>query len=106
MLTAHGLESSAAVYADRDHYQNPYVSPLFADLHGLPPMLLQASRAEILRDDTTRFAERARECGVDVTEELYDDMPHVWHMFAGVLPEADRAIAAIGSWLAAVRSRT
>ena len=73
-----------------------------ADLHGLPPILLQASRAEILRDDTTRFAESARAQGVDVTEDLYDEMPHVWHMFAGVLPEADSALRSMGRWLATV----
>lgn len=102
LLDADGLRESAAAYADRSQHEHPYASPLFADLHGLPPILLQASRAEILRDDTTRFAERARRHGVEVTEQLYDDMPHVWHMFAGVLPEADHAIAAIGRWLATV----
>lgn len=44
----------------------------------------------------------SRRRGVDVTEELYDDMPHVWHMFAGILPKADHAIASVGRWLAAV----
>lgn len=105
MLDADGLRGSAALYADRSQREHPYASPLFADLHGLPPILLQASRAEILRDDTTRFTERARRHGVDVTEQLYDDMPHVWHMFAGVLPEADQAIEAIGRWLATVETR-
>ncbi len=100
LIDGDGLQGSAALYADRSQHEHPYASPLFAELHGLPPILLQASRAEILRDDTTRFAERARRHGVDVTEQLYDDMPHVWHMFAGVLPEADHAIAAIGRWLA------
>lgn len=102
MLDADGLRESAAQYADGSQHEHPHASPLFADLHGLPPILLQASRAEILRDDTTRFAERARLHGVDVTEHLYDDMPHVWHMFAGLLPEADQAIRAIGRWLATV----
>ena len=102
MLTADGLRYSADLYAGPSRFDHPYASPLFADLHGLPPILLQASRAEILRDDTTRFAERARAQGVDVTEHLYDDMPHVWHMFAGVLPEADSALRSMGRWLATV----
>jgi epsilon-lactone hydrolase len=101
MLTADGLRESAATYADLEDHRHHYASPMFAELHGLPPILLQASRAEILRDDTTRFAERARAYGTSVTVELYDDMPHVWHMFAGVLPEADHAIAAVGTWLKA-----
>ncbi|MCB0993792.1 MAG: alpha/beta hydrolase, partial [Acidimicrobiales bacterium] len=77
LLTADGVRESAALYADRSQYEHPWASPLFADLRGLPPLLLQASRAEVLRDDTTRLAQRARDHGVDVTEQLYDDMPHV-----------------------------
>jgi epsilon-lactone hydrolase len=106
MLNPRGLATSAAMYADAEQHENPLVSPLFADLHGLPPILLQASRAELLRDDTTRFSARARSFGVEVTEELYDDMPHVWHLFAGLLPEADHAFAAIGRWLSSVLPRT
>ncbi len=102
MLTATGLRTSAATYADPEQYINPYASPIFAELHDLPPILLQASRAEILRDDSTRFAQRAATYGSAVTLELYDDMPHVWHMFAGVLPDADHAIAAIGRWFKAL----
>ena len=101
-LTATGLQTSAATYADPEQHTNPYASPVFAEFHGLPPILLQASRAEILRDDSTRIAERAAKCGVAVTLELYDDMPHVWHLFAGVLPEADQALAAIRRWLNAL----
>jgi epsilon-lactone hydrolase len=106
MLSADGLRSSADLYADRSQHEHSYVSPLFADLSGLPPLLLQASRVEILRDDTTRFTERAREHSINVTEELYDEMPHVWQMFAGLLPEADRAIEAIGRWLATLEYGT
>ena len=105
MLTADGLRYSADLYAGPSRFDHPYASPLFADLHGLPPILLQASRAEILRDDTTRFAESARAQGIDVTEDLYDEMPHVWHMFAGVLPEADSALRSMGRWLATVAAQ-
>ena len=100
------MRESAALYADRSQYEHPWASPLFADLRGLPPLLLQASRAEILLDDTTRLAQRARDHGVDVTEQLYDDMPHVWHAFAGLLPEADQAIDAIDRWLDSLDAAT
>lgn len=73
--------------ADRDH---PLVSPLFADLEGLPPMLIQAGDLETLRDDAVRLAERARAAGVDVTLTVYDDMIHAFMLFAGV-PDAKRA---------------
>jgi acetyl esterase/lipase len=76
------------------------VSPLYGNLRGLPPLLLHASGAEILRDDATRFADRARDAGVDVTLALVDGVPHVWHLFAGSLPEADDALLDVAVWLA------
>ncbi len=63
-------------------------------------MLLHASSAEVLRDDATRFAARARAAGVDVTLALVDDMPHVSHLFAGLLPEDDDALLELAIWLA------
>ena len=50
-------------------------------------------------DDSTRFAAKARTAGVDVTLEVWDEMPHVWHAFTGLLPEADQAIAVIGEFV-------
>jgi acetyl esterase/lipase len=100
MLDAAGIADTAALYADEDQLRHPYVSPLYGELGGLPPLLLHASNAEILRDDTTRFAIRARDAGVDVTVALVDDMPHVWHLFAGSLPEADDALIDVAVWLA------
>lgn len=62
-------------------------------INQLPSRLaLHVGDAEVVLDDSTRFAARAREAGVDVTLEVWDEMPHVWHPFAGLLPEADQAI--------------
>jgi monoterpene epsilon-lactone hydrolase len=83
--------------------RNPYVSPLYGDPQGLPPTLIQVGSDEILRDDAERMAERMRETECDVTLEIWPRMPHVWHGFAPVLPEARRAIARIGEF---VRRRT
>ena len=99
MCTAEGLKEMADWYAAGQDLRQPYVSPIHADMSGLPPMLIHVGDAEILRDDAVRVAERARADGVDVTLEVWDDMPHVWHTFAGILPEADEAIARIGTWL-------
>ena len=66
----------------------PLASPLFADLSGLPPLLLQVGTAEVLLDDSIRLAERAEAAGVDVTLKVWQDMFHVWHAFAEMLPEA------------------
>ena len=99
MLTPEGAREGADWYLAGQDPRHPYASPLYADLHGLPPMLIQAGDAEILRDDSTRFAAAARAAGVDVTLEIWDEMPHVWHAFAGLLPEADQAVERIGAWL-------
>jgi len=82
----------------RESPDAPLVSPLFGDLRGLPPLLLQVGDAEILLSDSTRFAERARAAGVDVTLEVYPDMPHVFQGFAPYLPEAEVAMGKIGEF--------
>ena len=99
LLTPEGAREAADWYLAGQDARHPYASPLYADLHGLPPMLIQAGDAEILRDDATRFAAAARAAGVDVTLEIWPEMPHVWHAFAGLLPEADEAVERIGRWL-------
>jgi epsilon-lactone hydrolase len=99
LLTPEGAREAADWYLAGQDPRHPYASPLYADLHGLPPILIQAGDAEILRDDATRFAAAARVAGVDVTLEIWPEMPHVWHAFAGLLPEADEAVERIGRWL-------
>ena len=79
--------------------RDPLASPLFADWSGIPPLLLFASQAETLRDDAVRVAERARAAGVEVELELYDDMVHVWLVFAGQLEEADRAVEQVAAFV-------
>ena len=99
MVTADGAREAADWYLAGQDARHPYASPLYADLHGLPPVLIQAGDAEILRDDSVRFAAAAQAAGVDVTLEIWPEMPHVWHSFAGLLPEADEAVERIGRWL-------
>ncbi len=79
--------------------RDPLASPLFADWRGIAPLLLFASRAETLRDDATRVADKARAAGVEVQLELYHDMVHVWLVFAGQLEEADRAVAQMAAFV-------
>ena len=99
MLKPAGIAETAELYLAGADPRHPYASPLYADLRGLPPILIHVGDAEVILDDSTRFAARARAAGVDVTLEVWDEMPHVWHAFAGVLPEADQAVASIGAWL-------
>jgi epsilon-lactone hydrolase len=78
---------------------NPLASPLFGDLRGLPPLLLQVGDRETVLDDSTRFASKARGAGVAVQLEIYDNMIHVFQQFADELPEGCRAIESIGCFL-------
>jgi acetyl esterase/lipase len=99
MIKPDGMRESAATYLAGADPRHPYASPLYADLHGLPPILIHVGDAEVILDDSTRFAAKARAAGVDVTLEVWDQMPHVWHAFAGLLPESGQAIERIGTWL-------
>ncbi|MBW1709446.1 MAG: alpha/beta hydrolase [Deltaproteobacteria bacterium] len=92
------LEMAKAYLGDADA-RTPLAAPLYADLSGLPPMLIQVGTTETLLDDSTRLAGRAREAGVDVTFEPWKDMIHVWHFFAMMLPEGQEAIERIGSFI-------
>ncbi|MFB0561326.1 MAG: alpha/beta hydrolase [Candidatus Lokiarchaeia archaeon] len=79
---------------------DPLISPLHADLKGLPPLLLQASTSEMLFGGSKRFVEQAKAAGVDATLETWDDMPHVFQSFGlRELPEAKEAIAKIGEFV-------
>ena len=78
---------------------NPLVSPLFADLHGLPPLLLQVGDRETVLDDSKSFAARACAAGVEVELEVWDNMIHVFQQFTTELPEALEAIESIGRFL-------
>jgi acetyl esterase/lipase len=93
-----GLEWAKA-YLGGAHPRTPLASPLYADLTGLPPLLIQVGTAETLLDDATRLAERAKSAGVDVTLEVWDDMIHVWQFFAAMLPEGQQAIDRIGEFI-------
>jgi phosphinothricin tripeptide acetyl hydrolase len=77
----------------------PLASPLFADLRGLPALLIQVGSEEVLIDDASGLAERARAAGVDVTLEVWEQMIHVWHWFLPWLDEAGTAVEKIGGFL-------
>jgi monoterpene epsilon-lactone hydrolase len=98
MFTPRGVREAAAMYLAGADARDPRASPLYGDLSGLPPMLLFASRHEILRDDTLRLAERASAAGVEVELIVRDRLPHVWPVFVNLLPEARDAFAAVKSF--------
>jgi acetyl esterase/lipase len=88
-------------YADGHPLTHPYISPLFADLHGLPPTLIQVGTEEILFDDSSRLEKKAYQAGVNVTLETWPGMWHVFQGFAPYVPESHRAIEKIGIFIRA-----
>jgi len=78
--------------------KDPLISPLFGDLTGLPPILIQVGTAECILDDSVRLAENGKKAGVDITLDVWDDMIHVFQIFAGVAPEAKEAIQKMGEF--------
>ncbi|MEM7253026.1 MAG: alpha/beta hydrolase [Pseudomonadota bacterium] len=90
------LDRMAEYYLAGTDAHTPLASPLFGDLSGLPPMLLQVGDVETLLDDTKAFATKATAAGADVALEVWPGMFHGWHGNAGRLAEAREAIAAIG----------
>ena len=89
----------AKAYLGDTDPRTPLASPLYADLTGLPPLLIQVGTAEVLFDDATRLAGHAQAAGVDVILETWDDMIHLWHLFAAILPEGQQAIDRIGAFI-------
>ncbi len=99
MLPAALLRGWCRHYLDEIAPTHPLASPLYADLRGLPPLLLQVGDAEVLLDDSVRFAERAADAGVEVKLDIFPLLFHVFQAFAGALPEGRAAIAALASFL-------
>jgi len=100
VLTPTFLERTAAMYVPRRAERTfPLASPLYGQLRGLPPLLVQVGTAEVLLDDATRLAERARASDVQVDLEVWPDMIHVWHRYAARLPEAQQAINQAGAFV-------
>jgi epsilon-lactone hydrolase len=89
----------AKLYLGGRDARAPLASPLYADLRGIPPMLIQVGAAEVLLDDSKRLAERASAAGVNTTLEVWPEMIHVWHSFAAILPEGREAIERIGKFV-------
>lgn len=100
------LREAGLIYAGRTDPRDPIASPLFAELRGLPPLLIHVGGDEVMLDDSRVFAERARAAGVAVT---YKAWPGLWHVFHGThptVPEAEAALGEIGAFVAAQLAAT
>ena len=103
MVQREGLVAMAETYLGGADSRTPLAAPLYADLHGLPPLLIQVGTSETLYDDATRLSTRAEAAGVETCFESWDEMIHVWHLFAPMLDDGQRAIERIGEF---VRGKT
>jgi monoterpene epsilon-lactone hydrolase len=99
IVSKDGLDSLAKAYLGDVDPKTPLASPLFADLKGLPPLLIQVGTEEALHEDAVRLRARAEEAGVEVSAESWGGMIHVWHIFHPILSEGRDAIARAGRFL-------
>ncbi len=101
MVQKEGLVAMAGVYLGGADSRSPLAAPIYADLSGLPPLLIQVGTRETLYDDATRLAYKAAQAEVAVSFEPWEDMIHVWHLFAPMLDEGQQAIERIGEFVRA-----
>jgi acetyl esterase/lipase len=94
-----GFENMAKSYAQDESLNNPYISPIFADLEGLPPLLIQAGGIEALLDDSITLAKQAKSSGVGVELEVYENMTHVFQNFGEELPESRKAYESVRNFI-------
>jgi acetyl esterase/lipase len=99
MLHAEGLRAQAADYLGDADVEEPLASPVFADLSGLPPLLLQVGDPEVLLDDSVRVAQRAEAAGTVADLRVWPEVFHVWMAAAGMVPEADEAVTEWAEWV-------
>lgn len=98
LVSVRGLKNMAGLYLGDVNSRDPLASPIYADLKGLPPMLIQVGTNEILLDDSRRLAERARQDGVEVELDVWDGMYHVWQFFCPLVPESRDAVQRLGQY--------
>ncbi|MBU0992019.1 MAG: alpha/beta hydrolase [Proteobacteria bacterium] len=99
VLTPDWLQFMAKLYAGNTDLQLPRISPLYADFHGFPPVLIQVGSEEILLSDSQRLAERMKTSGVKCELEVLDDMYHTWSSLPGMIPEANQAMQRAGVFI-------
>ncbi|HKI73628.1 MAG TPA: alpha/beta hydrolase [Pseudomonadales bacterium] len=99
MLSREALERWAGFYLGKRDRRAPLASPLFGDLSGLPPIMIQVGSAEVLLSDAERVADKIRETGGQVSLEVWPGMFHVFHLMAARVPEGKQVIARIGEFL-------
>lgn len=99
ILPAERATEMAQMYLDGHVALDPFVSPIFADFAGAPPVWLTVGDTEILLDDTRRLAANMQKQGVDAQMHIERDLPHVWPIFHNILPEARTTLDGLARWI-------
>jgi len=92
-------QGCSVLYAGENDLTDPWISPLYGDLTGLPPLHISAGSQEILLDDAVRFAEKAKQAGVDVTLTVGQGMCYCYPAFSGIFREATETMNEISHFL-------
>ena len=99
LLEALQMRTWGPLYAHKTPLDHPLLSPAQADLHGLPPLLIQVSTAEMLYEDVLKFVAKARAADVPVTLQTFEGLVHWWHLFWRIVPEARQALDQVATFL-------
>jgi acetyl esterase/lipase len=86
-------------YVDPEQYEDPFASPIHGDLRGLPPILMHAGTIEGLLDEIETLADKLRKADVPLTYRVVPEMPHVWHLFVGMIPDAEESLREIANFI-------
>jgi acetyl esterase/lipase len=100
LISQAGLQAAVNLYRADNDSRHPLLSPVYADLRGLPPLLIQVGGHELLLSDSTRLADRAALAGGEVVLHVWPEMWHVFQGWASELPEAQAALQEIGAFIA------
>ncbi len=98
-ISGQALSFVSGLYAGAEDVHNPLISPIYADLHGLPPLLIHVGNDEVLLDDSLQVAEHAKAANVSVEITVWEGMWHVFPAFAYVLPEGRQAMEQMGVFI-------
>jgi acetyl esterase/lipase len=99
LLSLDGLKGMADMFVAGGDARDPLAAPIYGDYRGVCPLYIQVGADELLLDDARRVAAKARADGVEVQLDEFPEMQHVFQLAAGNMPEADDAVARIGTYL-------
>ncbi len=99
LLHNEGLLWHGRLYAGETDLRDPFISPIYGDCDGLPPIMIQVGELELIYNDSTRMAEKAASCGIEVELVEWGHTFHVWQIYDFMLPEATESIKQMGEYM-------